>query len=248
MKTEFMELYEKFKKIKEKGWIKERRRGYTGIGYTFESMIGKDEDDFPFPDYHGIEIKTMNSHAKWNLHLFTLIPDGDYLFPIKRILDQLGCPSKDDKSKKTFYKCIDGQNFSDILFGRKAKLFVNRNDKKIELLVVNHHGEKIDIGVSWSFEWLEERINLKLRYLSLVRASSRMINGEGYFYYYKINFYQYKGFETFLSLAEHGIISVTFNIGYYKSGRRVGQIHDGGTFFSIDVNNILLLFDEVKIS
>ena len=57
----------------------------------------------------------MNSHAKWNLHLFTLIPDGDYLFPIKRILDQLGCPCKDDKSKKTFYKCIDGQNFSDIL-------------------------------------------------------------------------------------------------------------------------------------
>lgn len=248
MEQEFIELYEKFKKIKEKGWVKELRKGYTGIGYTLESMLGKSEDGFPFPDYHGIEIKTMNSHAKWDLHLFTLVPDGDYLFPIKRILEKLGCPSRDDKSKKTFYKCIDGKEFNDILFGRKAKLVVNRDDKKIELFVIDHHGEKIDIGVSWSFEWLEERIKLKLRYLALVRASSRMINGEGYFYYYKINFYQYKGFETFLSLVENGIISVTFNIGYYKSGRRIGQIHDGGTFFSINVNNISLLFDEVKVS
>ena len=247
MKTEFMELYEKFKKVKEMGWVLERRKGFTGIGYTFESLIGKDEDDFPIADYHGIEIKTMNSHTKWGLHLFTLTPDGDYLFPIKRILEQLGCPSKDDKSKKTFYKCVNGKEFSDILFGRKAKLVVNREDEKIDLLVIDHLGEMMDIGVSWSFDWLEERINLKLRYLALVLASSRIIDGKGYFYYYKINFYQYRGFETFISLIEQGIISVTFNIGYYKSGRRMGEIHDGGTYFSIDVNNINLLYDEIKL-
>ena len=242
-----MELYEKFKKVKEMGWVLERRRGFIGIGYTFESLIGKDEDGFPIADYHGIEIKTMNSHTKWGLHLFTLTPDGDYLFPIKRILGQLGCPSKDDKTKKTFYKCVNGKEFSDILFGRKAKLVVNREDEKIDLLVIDHLGKIMDIGVSWSFDWLEERINLKLRYLALVRASSRIIDGKGYFYYYKINFYQYKGFETFISLIEQGIISVTFNIGYYKSGRRMGEIHDGGTYFSIDVNKINLLYDEVML-
>ena len=247
MKTEFMELYKKFEKVKEKGWVLEMRRGFTGIGYTFERLIGKDEDGFPIADYHGIEIKTMNSHTKWNLHLFTLTPDGDYLFPIKRILEQLGCRSRDDKTKKTFYKCINGKSFSNILFGRKAKLVVNREEEKIELLVMDHLGEKIDIGVSWSFDWLCERINIKLRYLALVRALSRIIDGKGYFYYYKINFYQYRGFDTFLSLIEQGIINITFNIGYYKSGRRMGEIHDGGTSFSIDVNNINLLYDEVKI-
>lgn len=126
-------------------------------------------------------------------------------------------------------------------------MVVNREDEKIDLLVIDHLGEIMDIGVSWSFDWLEERINLKLRYLALVRASSRIIDGKGYFYYYKINFYQYKGFETFISLIEQGIISVTFNIGYNKSGQRMGEIHDGGTYFSIDVNNINLLYDEIKL-
>ena len=248
MKNEIMELYKKFLMVKEKGWVKERRRGFTGIGYTFECLIGKDEEGFPVPDYCGIEIKTMNSHGKCNLHLFTLTPDGDYLFPIKRILEQFGCPSREDKTKKIFYRSFSGQSFTNMLFGRKGKIVVNYEDKKIDLLVIDHMGEKVDIGVSWSFEWLEERINLKLKYLALVRASSRIIDGNGYFYYYKINFYKYKGFDIFLKLIEDGIIQITFKIGYYKSGKRIGKIHDGGTDFSIDVNNINKLYDEVKIA
>ena len=247
MQENLQNLKEKFEIIKERGWIKERKKGFSAIGYTFETMLGKEEDDFPIPDYDGIEIKTMNKNAKTNLHLFNLTPDGDYLFPIKRILETLGCPDKKDKSKKVFYRSFRGNDDTSIIYGRRGRLFVNYVDRKVELKVVNNKLEDIGIDVSWSFDWLEERLKLKLTYLALVRASSTIISGEGYYHYDKINFYELKDFNTFLLLIEKGVIEITFKIGYYKSGRRIGEVYDHGTDFSINVSNINLLYDEIEV-
>ena len=52
-------LQQKFKEIKQKGYIKSVRRGSTGIGATFESLLGKPEESFEIPDFYGIEIKTQ---------------------------------------------------------------------------------------------------------------------------------------------------------------------------------------------
>ena len=52
-------LYKEFLKIKKKGWIKTMKKGYGGVGYTFERLLGKEVDSFRIPDFHGIEIKTM---------------------------------------------------------------------------------------------------------------------------------------------------------------------------------------------
>ena len=238
------ELNEKFERIKNLGLIKERRHGFGAIGYTFECMLNKEEENFPVPDYNEIEIKTMNKNAKTKLHLFNLTPDGDYLFPIKRILEKIGCPKGDSK---VFYREFNAISDTKMIYGMRGKLFVNRKEGKVELLVFDHHDKNIDIGVSWSFDWLEERLDLKLKYLALVRASSYIISGEGYYHYNKINYYQLKDFETFLTLLEKGIITINFKISVYKSGRREGQIHDRGTDFSIDVNDLNLLYDEIKI-
>ena len=50
-----------FKQIKEKGWIQSKRKGPTGIGYTFEELLGKQEDNMPIADFQGIEIKTVHN-------------------------------------------------------------------------------------------------------------------------------------------------------------------------------------------
>ena len=81
---------------------------------------------------------------------------------------------------------------------------------------------------------------------AFIRASSRIIDGNGYYYYNSIKFYKMKSFEVFLSLIENGVISITFKIGYYKTGRRMGEIYDHGTDFSINANDITALYDEIK--
>ena len=52
MTNNFDTLLQKFEEIKEMGWIKSLRKGPTGIGYTFEKLIGKDEDSLCCPDFN----------------------------------------------------------------------------------------------------------------------------------------------------------------------------------------------------
>lgn len=241
------ELDIRFEKIKRLGWVKEINHGYSSIGLTFEQLMGKEIDNFPIPDFFGIEVKTMNDYALENLHLFNLTPDGDYLFPIKRLLEILGCPDKNNKEMKIFYRSFNSKYFTEIGKFKEGKIFVNYQQQKVDLIVYNDKKQNININVSWSFNWLKERLMLKLQYLAIVRAFSRITNNEGYYYYHKINFYRLKDFDIFIKLIEEGIISITFKIGFYKSGRRKGQIYDHGTDFSIDIKDIHYLYDEIKI-
>ena len=248
MQEEIISLNKQFERIRDIGWIKERIKGLGSCGYTFERLLEKEKDDFPVPDYHDIEIKVMNDNTKTNLHLFNLTPDGDYLFPIKRILDEIGCPEKEDNTKRKFYQTLNTIEYNKLIFGRKAKINVNYEEEKVELIVLNNKNEDINIGVSWSFDYLKERLELKLKYLAFVRVSSTIICGEGYYHYHKINFYKLRGFNTFIDLIDKGIIEITFKIGTHKTGNKIGKVYDHGTDFSIRVADIERLFEEIKIS
>ena len=245
MREEISMLQKEFERIKNEGWIKEVNKTKGSCGYTFEAKLSKQEDNFPVPDYHDIEIKTMNNNTKNNLHLFNLTPDGDYLFPIKRILDELGCPCKDDRKLKTFYRGFNSKDYTRIIFGRMGKIRVNYDKRKVELVVINSKLENLDVGISWSFDYLKERLELKLKYLALVRVSSTIMAGEGYYHYDNIAFYKLKDFNTFVSLIEKGAIEITFKIGVHKTSDKYGMPYDHGTDFSIAVSDLELLYDKI---
>ena len=247
MHEEFVSLKTKFNKIRDIGWIKEKQKGLGAGGYTFERLLNKEEDDLPVPDYHDIEIKVMNDNTKTNLHLFNLVPDGDYLYPIKRILYEIGCPGKEDRNERRLYQTFNSIEFKKLVFGRRAKIKVNYEKEKIELIVINSQNEDINIGVSWSFNYIKERLELKLKYLAFVRVSSSIICGEGYYHYHDISFYKLKGFDTFIDLVDKGIIEITFKIGTHKLGPKAGKVYDHGIDFSIRVADIERLFEEVVV-
>ena len=247
MKENIRELKEKFERIKNMGWIEERRKCKGAAGYTLETLLLKGEDNFPVPDFKDIEIKTINKNTKMNLHLFNLTPDGDYLFPIKRILDEFGCPTKEDKNIKRFYRSFSGVSYTNFIYGRKGKINVNYEKQKIELNVINNKKEKYDIGISWSFDYVKERLKLKLMYLAIVRVSSCIICGKGYYHYDSIDFYKLRDFETFVNLIDDGIIEITFKIGVHKDGPKKGKVYDHGTDFSININNIGKLYEKIDV-
>lgn len=245
MQENINELKREFERIKNIGWVKERIKGKGSGGITFEELLQKGRDDLPVPDYDNIEIKVMNDCAQTNLHLFNLTPDGDYLFPIKRILDELGCPGKENREEKRFYRTFNTISDTRIVFGKKAKIYVNYDKCKVELLVFNNRNENINIGISWSFDYLKERLELKLKYLAFVKASSCIICGEGYYHYHNLEIYKLKDFGKFLELIDNGIIDITFKIGTHKTGTKIGQVYDHGTDFSIKVKDLELLYDKL---
>ena len=247
MKKEIIELYNLYLKINKHGWIKSKRNGPGGVGYTFEALLNKDEDTFPLADFNGLEIKTMRKNSRRVLHLFNITPDGDYLFPIKRILDKLGYPSKTTPEYKVFKMCVNALEYTKLGLSKKAKLYVNREKQRIDLIATTSKGKKIDVDVSWSFELLLERINWKLRYLVIILADNKFLDDVEYFRYSDIYFYELKDFDTFLRLIELGVITITFNIDVFKSGRRLGQIYDHGTCFSISYGYIGNLYNKLLI-
>ena len=246
MQDDMQSLKQLFLQINEMGFVKSKRRGDTGIGYTFEELIKKPEENFPIPDYNSIEIKTYRKKSNKAIHLFSATPDGDFLFPIKRVLDILGYPDKQMKEVKVFNVDFYGNKTRWIGYYKKGTIVVNREERKVSLIASDNKGNDLEVDTSWSFDMLKEKLYLKLKNLAVICADSKYIKGEEYFCYNDLKFYRLKDFDTFLDLIEKGKINICFNIGVYRSGKRYGQPHDRGVNFSIKQSDLLLLFDEVS--
>lgn len=245
MKTDIQELQEAYFKIKEKGWIKSMRKGPGGIGYTFETLLNREENNLPIPDFNSIEIKTMRKNSRRVLHLFNLTPDGDFLFPIKRIIDKIGYPNKNNRNYKVLKADVNAIKYTYLGCNKRIKLYVNHLEEKIELITEDGNGKKININISWSFLLLKKTLELKLGYLALIKADNKFMDNEEYFCYNEIQFYKLISFDKFLWLIEYGVISITFNIDVFKSGKRIGQIHDHGTNFSIKTGYLCNLYKKI---
>lgn len=244
MEIEFIKLFHKFNAIRNLGWVESLREGSGGIGYTFETLLGKKEDHLQLPDYLGIEIKTLKYLGKRKIHLFCATPDGDVLFPIERIINVLGYPDKEFRYLKVLSVNLNATDYHSI--GNKlVKIKVNWDKRKVELLVYNIYLEKLDINISWSFSLLEKALKSKLRKLAVVMAYYKRKNGKDYYYYKHISFYELKNTETFFKLIEKGDIGISFNIGICKDTNFFGKLNDRGTNFSIKEKNISLLFNKI---
>ncbi len=247
MHENLVDLFNKFTEIKRKGYVKSQKNGSAGVGYTFEALLGKKEDYFRIPDYKGIEIKAMKYLSQRKIHLFCATPDGDTLFPIKRIVKLLGYPDKDFREYKVFNVNVDSSSYTTV-GNNRMKLHVNYEKKKVEFLAHNIFGEKIEVEASWSFELLEDYLTTKLKYLAIAKACRKFWNKEEYFFYNSISFYKLKKFEDFLNLIEKGKIIVNFHIGIRKDIPNIGKTYDRGTNFIINESDIELLFDKININ
>lgn len=243
--NDFILFKKKFDYIKDMGWIRSMRKGPTGIGYTFEQLLGKDEDFFSIPDFRSIEIKTQRSSSNYDITLFNAAPDGENLFEVKRIYDKYGHYSANDKKNKVLKNCAVANKLSNVGIWYKFGLIVSDIDKKVYLCVYDKNNVLIDMQSYWSYYYLKERIYTKLKYLAFIEAENKSINGIEYYKYSKLSFYKLKSFDTFINLIKAGIITITFKIDVFKSGKRIGQVHDHGTGFSINKNNLSMLYDLV---
>ena len=237
-------LKEKFEKVKNMGWVQSMRRGTTGIGYTFETLIGKPEEDFPIPDFGTIEIKTRFRNSKEDITLFNATPDGDYLFPMKRMYEAYSYPDRRNPDFRVFYANV---STTPKYAGRinQFMLHVDKEKKKISVIHIDKIGNMSNTDVSWSFDFLQEKLERKLKYLAFIKADARCNMELQYFHYYKITFYALKSFKKFLELIENGTIKTTFIISCYRTGFKKGQMNSHGVSFDIPEEKLDELFTKI---
>ena len=242
MNNSIGELKKKFEIIKKMGWVESKRKGPTGIGYTFETLLGRNENNLPYYDFEDIEIKVHRRKSSSPIHLFNATPDGDELFPIKKIVNTIGYPDKINPKYKVFNVTITGKKYTNLGYYKKLKIKVNYFKRKVDLRVVNNINEKYNLSVSWSYNLLKDKIKYKIKKLAIINADVKKIDGKEFFKYNSIAFYQIKGFNHLIKLIDDGIVNVTFKIGVFRDGPRKGQIHDRGTDFSIKQENLEMLY------
>jgi len=71
MRLTTADFSEKFREIREKGFIPSLRNGPTGIGYTLETILGINENNDALPDIEGAELKAHRTNSSNLITLFT---------------------------------------------------------------------------------------------------------------------------------------------------------------------------------
>ena len=247
MNNSIIELKKLFYEIKRKGWIKSDSNNLGSIGHTFEKQLGIQTNELEFPDFEGIEIKTKNKYSSSYTTLFCCTPTGPHFHEVERLKDLYGYP--DSKLKKfnvlntsiySNYKKNVGKNYF-------FKLKVDKEKQKIFLLIYNWKMELIEDIVYWDFDIIEEKLYRKLNYLAFIKADKLYKQKKKFFKYYSMKIYKLKDFETFIKLVEKGIIRISLKIGIFRTGKKMGQIHDHGTSFCIEEDNLEKLYDLIEI-
>lgn len=242
MEEEFQLLQKKFNDIKSLGWICSKRKGPTGIGKTFEELLGKEEESFNFPDFYGIEIKTKRYSTGQPFGLFSAEPDGEKMFEGERIRLNYGYPDRRFPQFLVF-NCSVSAKKKTKLRTHYFTIEVDRIKEKIYLIVFNSKQEIIDKKTSWNFELLKEMLERKLKYLAIIKAYNKFENGSEYFKYHSMQTFKNVNFQKFINLIEQGKIFINFKIGVFTGEYRFGKPHNHGTGFNIYERDIKCLYE-----
>ncbi len=251
------QLIDEFKKIKNKGWIKNARPGNAGgVGNTLEDLLGIEENNLPIPNAAEWELKSQRGNTSSLTTLFHMEPSPRALKFVPQIfLLKYGWAHQEASSKypdneMSFRQTIGGQNRSD----RGFRVVVDRPQKKVlisfdALAVADRHTEwlktvKKRIGLGeldpqpyWGFDDLLHKAGTKLLNCFYLQAQVKRINKEEYFHYNKILMLKKLTIEKFIGAIEENDILVDFDA-------RTG--HNHGTKFRLRQNKLPDLYEEVK--
>ena len=238
-------LKKKFIKIRDMKYVKSINNNSSGIGLTFEKLLGKEIDNFPLPDYHNIELKTKLAYSTRPITLFRLTPDGKNFFELKRIINEYGYYTKNSNEYKSLSSEVTAIYKKKIESNYYLKLHLNYKMKKLELHIYDIYGRLIDSNAYWEFEKIKIALFRKLQYLAVITTYGMNKNGEYYYKYYKLTMYKLKSFNDFLQALNSGLVIIGFSIDTYKTGPKKGLPHNHGVCFKIYESNLSAIFKKI---
>lgn len=210
------ELLTKFDQVKELGWIDAKRIGDTGIGYTFETLLGIKENNNQTADFKGIEIKCKGmkedgTSVSTKINLFQAGPKWNAKASAKdriHIIGKIGTGGR--------YSCY-------------SQLTTNRNNLGLYLDIISDQN-KIDLCKTnnplgyWSFEKLKKRLSEKHSRSAFVKARTRSNKGKTQFSYEELLYCDHPSINRFVDLVAHNNIVFEFTM----SEKEKGEIRNHG--------------------
>lgn len=220
------EFKQKFQELKDKGFVKSLRKGSTGIGLTFETLMGLDENNLAFPDIDGIEIKAHRNNSKSMITLFTFNRKAWQMNPLEAIRKY---GNYDENGRLGMYYTMS-------LTPNSAGLFLTIDTEKIS--VQHTSGEMI---ATWQLSTLAERFSQKIPALLFISAHTEERAGVEYFHFYRGQLMRDSTKELLSELFKTGHLLVDLRLHDKKTMAR-----NHGTGFRTFEDKLPLLFKKIE--
>ena len=220
----------RFDRISDQGFVKTRRTGDTGVGYTLESLLELEENNSPRGDFLGMEVKAyrdsedeFDDHEKMNL--FLKEPEwSDGLKSAERV-HQYGY--RDLNGRQAWYLSVTGKV-------NDAGLQLQVNQQRDSLTILRH-GQAIG---SWSVDILQKRLTEKHSHSVFVAVETRGEGKDEEFRYRTVTWCRHPSAARLLGLVDSGDVIVELRMHL----RDNGSVRNHGTAFRVRKHQLEHLF------
>lgn len=206
-----IDLLGKFDEVKERGWIDTMRDGDTGIGYTFETLLGIKENNDQTADFNGIEIKCKG------------VKEGDRTASGKINLFQAGPTWLVKSTAKERIRML-GKSGENGLYACHSQVTTTANNLGLLLQVLSANN-KIDLRKNegalayWSFGRLEGRLAEKHSRAAFVKARARQIRSKTQYSYEELVYCEKPSIQRFVDLVSRRNIVFEFIMSEEPDGK-----------------------------
>ena len=240
------DLKRRLLEIKKMGWVPSKRSHDTGIGKTFEDLLGIEENNIQLPDIGGIEVKSSRSYTSSLVTLITFEPPSKYrnvVWKLDNLVKTFGQTGYENGGP-VFHITLSARRYTGNT--QKFKLDIRTICGKEMVCVVtrrqfNPLNPKLpaDLVVCYPVNEIVQRISRKLSGCLLVIEADTRRNPDREDFRLK-SAKLYTGFSTrkFVEMVREGKIYLDIRFGRYPDGRP----HNHGTAWRIRKQDILELY------
>jgi hypothetical protein len=199
-------LLDRFDEICFPRWIPTRRTGDTGIGYTFESLVGVEENNSQDADFNGIELKTslLRNARAGKINLFQAAPTWLQRQTGIGRLRRVG--QMDPNGRYSCYSQVTTQ---------QNNLGLSLATQPSEILL---RKDAESLGV-WEHSRLAARLAQKHSRAAFVKARSRTNNGMVEYQYCELVYCERPDIRRFVDMVEANRIVFEFTMTERPPGR-----------------------------
>ncbi|HZG53145.1 MAG TPA: MvaI/BcnI family restriction endonuclease [Pyrinomonadaceae bacterium] len=225
-KMTLAQFKKQFTEIKQRGYVRSTRRGDTGVGHTFETMLGLKEDNIALPDLGDVEVKARRAGSGSPVTLFTL---DRSCWKVKQLPAIKKYGTLDENGRLGMY-------FRMSRAPNGSGLYIDINQQEIS---VNHVAD--GTLAAWSLDRLAQRFMKKFPALIVVGALSEF-RDDGYEYFHYTRAQVLKGTSPEILGAQIAEGNVLVDLRLHDKGTCA---RNHGTAFRTDETNLPLLFSHV---
>ncbi len=221
------ELIRKLREITGLGFVKSHRKGSTGIGKTFEDLLGVKENNLAIPDIGILEIKTVRKNANSLITLFTF-NRGVWKINQRELIDRYGYI--DNRGRKALKKTL--------IYGAGGNMTMDLDESNTALII--RSGDSGEVLGVFDLYYIVGKFLTKLSKVLYVKADVKRMGDEEFFHYNEFYILYGASPKSFIGAIKKGYVAVDLRMHITERN----SVRNRGTAFRVKEDKLHELYEK----